>query len=45
MPTVATLIRQWRAEAGLTQEALASQAGLSVEGVRALEGGRRLRPR
>jgi tetratricopeptide (TPR) repeat protein/transcriptional regulator with XRE-family HTH domain len=45
MATVAELIRHWRAEAGLTQEALADQAGLSVEGVRALEGGRRLRPR
>ena len=45
MATVAELIRRWRAEAGLTQEALADQAGLSVEGIRALEGGRRLRPR
>lgn len=45
MATVAELLREWRVEAGLTQEALADQAGLSVEGVRALEGGRRLRPR
>ncbi|QNE22894.1 helix-turn-helix domain-containing protein [Kribbella qitaiheensis] len=45
MSTVAELIREWRVEAGLTQEALADQAGLSVEGIRALEGGRRLRPR
>jgi tetratricopeptide (TPR) repeat protein/transcriptional regulator with XRE-family HTH domain len=45
MPTVADRLRHWRAEAGLTQEALASRSGLSVEGIRALEGGRRLRPR
>ncbi|TDU91513.1 tetratricopeptide repeat protein [Kribbella voronezhensis] len=45
MPTVAELLRHWRTEAGLTQEALADRSGLSVEGIRALEGGRRLRPR
>jgi tetratricopeptide (TPR) repeat protein/transcriptional regulator with XRE-family HTH domain len=45
MSTVAELLRHWRTEAGLTQEALANQSGLSVEGIRALEGGRRLRPR
>lgn len=42
---VAHLLKQFRLRAGLTQEGLAARAGLSVEGIRALEGGRRRYPR
>jgi predicted ATPase/DNA-binding XRE family transcriptional regulator len=39
------LLRRLRIEAGFSQEALAERAGLSVDGVAALEAGRRTRPR
>jgi transcriptional regulator with XRE-family HTH domain len=39
------LLRQLRIAAGYSQEALAQRAGLSVDGVAALEAGRRHRPR
>ncbi len=42
---VAQLLRRFRRRSGLTQEALAERSGLSVEGIRALEGGRRRHPR
>ncbi|TDO54507.1 NB-ARC domain-containing protein [Kribbella sp. VKM Ac-2527] len=42
---VAQLLRRFRKRSGLTQEALAERSGLSVEGIRALEGGRRRHPR
>src|SRR5688572_24880079 len=38
------LLRQRRVEAGLTQEALAERAGLSVRGISDLERGTRARP-
>ena len=38
------LLRLYRLAAGLTQEALAERAGLSVQGLRALESGRRQAP-
>lgn len=39
------VLRGFRHAAGLTQEALAEQAGISVEAIRALEAGRRRHPR
>jgi tetratricopeptide (TPR) repeat protein/transcriptional regulator with XRE-family HTH domain len=42
---LARLLKSFRARSGLTQEALAVGSGLSVEGIRALEGGRRRHPR
>jgi predicted ATPase/transcriptional regulator with XRE-family HTH domain len=39
------LLRRFRIAAGYSQEALAERAGLSVDGVAALEAGRRSRPR
>ncbi|MFI5711052.1 NB-ARC domain-containing protein [Kribbella sp. NPDC051620] len=42
---VAHLLRRFRTRSGFTQEALAEAAGLSVEGIAALEGGRRRHPR
>jgi predicted ATPase/DNA-binding XRE family transcriptional regulator len=39
------LLRRTRVAAGLSQQALAERAGLSVDGVAALETGRRSRPR
>lgn len=44
-PEFAPVLRGFRRTAGLTQEALADQAGVSVEAVRTLEGGRRRYPR
>ena len=44
-PAFAQLLRQARLAAGLSQEALAGRAGLSVEAVRTLETGRRTAPR
>src|SRR4051794_37774688 len=41
----AQLLKSFRARSGLTQEALAVASGLSVEAIRALEGGRRRNPR
>jgi len=41
----ADLLRRYRVNAGLSQEALAERAGLSVSGVAALERGRRTAPR
>ena len=41
----ATLLRRYRLEAGLTQEELAERAGLSANGLGALERGDRQRPR
>jgi predicted ATPase/DNA-binding XRE family transcriptional regulator len=38
------LLRRWRVAAGLTQEALAERAGLSVEAISALERGARRAP-
>jgi tetratricopeptide (TPR) repeat protein len=40
----AELVRQYRLALGLTQEALAEQAGISARGVRALEAGERQTP-
>lgn len=45
MPDFAPVLRRFRLAAGLTQEALAEKAGVSVEAVRTLEGGRRRYPR
>lgn len=45
MTEFAPVLRGFRHAAGLTQEALAEQAGVSVEAIRALEGGRRRHPR
>ncbi|MEV6411091.1 helix-turn-helix domain-containing protein [Kribbella sp. NPDC051718] len=42
---VAHLLRRFRTRSGFTREALAEAAGLSVEGIAALEGGRRRHPR
>ncbi|MDR3079447.1 MAG: helix-turn-helix domain-containing protein, partial [Streptomyces sp.] len=39
------LLRRFRVDAGMSQESLAERAGLSVDGVAALEQGRRIRPR
>lgn len=38
------ILKRYRQEAGLTQEELAERAGLSVRGIKALEGGERTRP-
>ena len=38
------LLRQFRLDAGMTQEQLAERAKLSVEGISALERGARTRP-
>ena len=43
-PPFGALLRQFRRAAGLSQEALADRAGLSVRAVRALEGGERRVP-
>jgi tetratricopeptide (TPR) repeat protein/transcriptional regulator with XRE-family HTH domain len=45
MPDFAPVLRSFRLAAALTQEALAERAGVSVEAVRTLEGGRRRHPR
>ncbi|GAA0938874.1 transcriptional regulator AfsR [Kribbella koreensis] len=45
MPEFASVLRGFRRAAALTQEALADKAGVSVEAVRTLEGGRRRYPR
>src|SRR5262245_27298517 len=42
--TVASLLKRLRAASGLSQEALAERAGLSVKAVSALEQGTRRRP-
>ncbi|GAA3548470.1 tetratricopeptide repeat protein [Kribbella ginsengisoli] len=44
-PGFGVVLRGFRREAALTQEALAERAGLSVEAVRLLEAGRRRNPR
>ncbi|MEV8375479.1 NB-ARC domain-containing protein [Kribbella sp. NPDC056861] len=44
-PAFGVLLRGFRREAALTQEALAERAGLSVEAIRVLEAGRRRHPR
>jgi predicted ATPase/transcriptional regulator with XRE-family HTH domain len=41
---VGELVRRWRSRAGLTQEELAARAGLSVDGVGAVERGVHARP-
>jgi transcriptional regulator with XRE-family HTH domain len=43
-PAFAVLLRRIRQAAALTQEELAERAGLSVRGIKALEGGERTRP-
>jgi transcriptional regulator with XRE-family HTH domain len=43
-PSFGALLRQYRLTAGLSQEALAERAGLSVAGLSALENGRRKAP-
>ena len=43
-PTFATLLRQYRAAANLSQEMLAERAGLSVAAISALERGIRKTP-
>ncbi|MER7249454.1 tetratricopeptide repeat protein [Kribbella sp. NPDC000426] len=45
MPTLSELLRTFRARAGLTQAALAEQAGLSEQAISVLERGTRSRPR
>ncbi|GAB2653761.1 hypothetical protein GCM10009743_32770 [Kribbella swartbergensis] len=45
MTGVDELLRQFRSDAGLTQEQLAERSGLSVEAIRTLEIGRRRHPR
>lgn len=45
MTSLAALLRRLRQDAGLTREALAERAGISVEAIGALEGGRRQYPR
>jgi transcriptional regulator with XRE-family HTH domain/tetratricopeptide (TPR) repeat protein len=42
---VASILRPFRLRSGLTQEALAEAAGLSVQAISALENGRRRQPR
>ncbi len=42
--TFGVVLRRYRLEAGLTQEELAERAGLSVNGLSALERGTRQRP-
>jgi tetratricopeptide (TPR) repeat protein/transcriptional regulator with XRE-family HTH domain len=44
-PGFGVLLRGFRRQAALTQEALAEGSGLSVEAIRVLEGGRRRHPR
>src|SRR5215471_15203153 len=44
-PTFGTLLKRYRIAAGLTQEALAAQAGLSPRGISDLERGERRAPR
>lgn len=44
-PAFATLLRHFRTEAGLSQEKLAEQTGLSVRGISDLERGARRNPR
>src|SRR5690242_12927879 len=44
LPTFGTLLKRYRMAAGLTQEALAAQAGLSARGISDLERGRRASP-
>ena len=44
-PSVGTLLKRYRRAAGLTQEALAEQAGISADTVSELERGVNLRPR
>jgi hypothetical protein len=44
-PVFGTLLRRHRAAAGLTQQALAQRAGLSVRGLSDLERGARRLPR
>lgn len=44
-PTLSELLRTFRARAGLTQAALAEQAGLSEQAISVLERGTRSRPR
>jgi non-specific serine/threonine protein kinase len=43
-PTFGALLRQYRLAAGVSQEALAERAGMSVQGLSALENGRRQAP-
>jgi non-specific serine/threonine protein kinase len=43
-PTFGALLRQYRLAAGVSQEELAERAGLSVQGLSALENGRRQAP-
>jgi transcriptional regulator with XRE-family HTH domain len=43
-PSFGALLRQYRLAAGLSQEALAERAGLSVQALSALENGRRQVP-
>ncbi|WP_020392537.1 ATP-binding protein [Kribbella catacumbae] len=45
MPDFAPVLRSCRLAAQLTQESLAEASGVSVEAIRALEGGRRRHPR
>jgi predicted ATPase/transcriptional regulator with XRE-family HTH domain len=42
---LATLVRQWRIAAGLSQEALAERSGLSANGIAQIETGKRTVPR
>ncbi len=44
-PSVGTLLKRYRRAAGLTQEALAEQAGISADTISELERGVNLRPR
>ena len=44
IPPFAQLVRRYRRDRGLTQEALAEAAGLSARGIRALEQGERTAP-
>src|SRR5215469_13956044 len=44
-PTIGTLLKRYRRAAGLTQEALAEQAGISADTISELERGVNLRPR
>lgn len=43
--SIGEVLRRYRMEAGLTQEALADRAGVSARAVRAIEGGTRQTPR
>ncbi|MGA8098637.1 MAG: helix-turn-helix transcriptional regulator, partial [Candidatus Cybelea sp.] len=43
-PDFGTLLRSYRLTAGLSQEALAERAGMSAQGIRALERGYRRTP-